>query len=213
MKLKLSSADECQNGTTLDTANLWTRLNTTSPIPAVQGAAPSETARHNASARMHRRDSQDSVPVLPQTAERRRQMHAAAADVAAGGACATGSPKRQMRRGLLDYAEAACPMSARRESLTSSGVVGNGAPLMARRDSMLTPLANGVIVRIMRRDSLTPSVGCRAAPTNKTEGINAMVSPAAASLAAELLGGLYNGSPAPLAADMDLRRVASPRAW
>lgn len=201
LTLKPSSATERPAGTTLDAPGLWTRLTTASPVPNTHPAIPAaETERHNAAVRLHRRDSEDSVPVLPETAERRRQLQ----QQQKPGTGAGDSPRHHLRPCTLDYHEAAV-LSAERLR-------------MPQRRNSLTPSFDGALqVRRAGKDVTTP-VSFGVSALTKENVLGAKVSPAAGNLAAAILGGLYQGG-TPLPPDSvqnylagDIWGLASPRA-
>ena len=100
---------------------------------------PAETARHKAGSRAQKRDSLDSVPVLPETAEKRR---AEANEYA--------SP-RYLRPVHLDMDGAAGKVVGRRDSLTSSGgcrrSVGLSPAAHAFAAALLGPMYAGTPVQ------------------------------------------------------------------
>ena len=148
-----------------------------SPIAPHGGAAdggkylaPAETARHNAAARDQARASLDSVPVLPETAEKlRSEAKAAGAEFI--------SP-RTMRPVHLDMDKAA-------------GAVGAGTNnnLPAAMDAVVTSA-----MKAARRDSISSG-----GTGNSSFGLRqGMVSPAAHAVAMGMLGSLYlGGTPQP----------------
>jgi hypothetical protein len=144
-----------------------------SPLGAAGAAgnriAPAETARHNAAARHQERDSLDSVPVLPSTAERLRSKAQAATEFV--------SP-RMMRPVHLDMDKA-----------PTGGGGGAGGGVQTTLPAAMAAVVTSAM-KAARRDSLSSggSYGLR----------QGMVSPAAHAAAMGMLGALYlGGTPQP----------------
>lgn len=216
LNLVLSSQNERPVGTTLDAPLLWSRISAASPEPAKnppQDAAVKHpanmTAQHNAAVRaMDRRDSEDSVAVLPATAERRkRKLEESERGIGSG--IGMDSARKQLRPCHLKYDQYVQPTDAR---VPASSLVGAAmasprgfasppsalksphpfasppvhvpasAPIMSARPVQRIGDAPGFTVR--RRRSLTPTT---------------MVAMAHAAASGEKCGGKVAASPSPLA--------------
>jgi hypothetical protein len=177
---ELHSAGEWAHMQALDASP----LGAPQPGGAVDGAgnyiAPAETARHNAAARNQERDSLDSVPVLPSTADRLRSKAKAVSEFV--------SP-RTMRPVHLDMDKAATAVNgggvqttlpaamaavvtsamkaARRDSLSSGGSYG-------LRQGMVSPAAHAAAMGMLGALYLG---GTPQPPQNVEEHLQAAISP------------------------------------
>ena len=173
----LDSALQKPWGAHLEAEEEWTDHPCTegSPIELTTGggigtttirSAPAETVRHNAAARIQQRDSMDSVPVLPQTAERMK----AQSKIASGEFMSPRIP----RPVHLDMDH----VMVGNGSIPHGAVAVYGTPAGAMKGGMV----GGALSN--RRDSISSSMGARA-----------HVTPQAHAAASRLLGAIYLGVP------------------
>lgn len=168
-----------------------------SPIDIVNGGggnsawnkpAPAETMRHNAGARNQTRDSMDSVPVLPETAERLKAQSKMANEFVS-------------------------PRLPRRMQLDMDQAVGIGSiPLAAAAAVFSTPagatrvVAGGIGVGTgHRRDSISSSLGIRSE-----------ITPQARAAAERLLGTMYlrgQAQPSEVVEEQCAAAVSPARQW
>jgi hypothetical protein len=146
----------------LVSAGEWAHMQSldASPLGGVAGGnyqmAPAETARHNAAAKTQERDSLDSVPVLPSTAERLRSasefvsprlmrpvhldMDKAAAALHGNGGVQTTLPA------AMAAVVTSAMKAARRDSISSGGTGNNSYGL---RQGMVSPAAHAAAMGML----------------------------------------------------------------